>query len=265
MKTIKIFLASSSELLEDRRAFEIFLNRRNKTLVQEGAFLELVVWEDFQDSLSKTRLQDEYNKVLKQCDLFVMLFYTKVGKYTEEEFNTAYQEFMTNGKPLIFTYFKDALGDIKPEESLAAFKNRLGQLGHFFTSYKNIEGLQLHFMEQLEKLESKGFMDKETKEEEEPVQAPATKPDLVILKKIKAKIASGTNLSKIFRDHGLELAELSKDLDGISDELLTLQSKTTRLDKDIRRMMISGSDAEVKRSQYLAAFFDILDEIKNAS
>jgi len=265
MKTIKIFLASSSELLEDRRAFEIFLNRRNKTLIKEGIFLELVIWEDFLDVLSKTRLQDEYNKVLKQCDLFVMLFYTKVGKYTEEEFNTAYQEFMANDKPLIFTYFKDALGDIKPEQSLLAFKDRLSQLGHFFTVYKNIEGLQLHFMEQLEKLETKGIISNEPKKEEEPIQKPAPKPDLIILDKIKAKIASGMDLSKILITHGKELSVLAKDLDGIDDELLILQGKATKLDKDIRRSMISGSDAGVKRNQYVLSFFAILDEIKNAA
>jgi len=84
MKTIEIFLASSSELLEDRRAFEIFLNRRNKILVKEGIFLELVIWEDFLDAMSVTRLQDEYNKALEKSEIFIMLFYTKVGKYTHD-------------------------------------------------------------------------------------------------------------------------------------------------------------------------------------
>jgi hypothetical protein len=47
-------------------------------------FLDLVIWEDFLDAMSQTRLQDEYNRAIRDCDLFVMLFSTRVGKYTEE-------------------------------------------------------------------------------------------------------------------------------------------------------------------------------------
>jgi hypothetical protein len=70
----KIFLASSSELKSDRKEFEIFINRKNKDLIKKGFFIELVIWEDFLDAMSRTRLQDEYNKAVKECDIFVMLF-----------------------------------------------------------------------------------------------------------------------------------------------------------------------------------------------
>ena len=58
--------------------------------------------------MSQTRLQNEYNQRIRQCDLFVMLFFTKVGKYTAEEFETAFGQFKATNKPFIFTYFKDA-------------------------------------------------------------------------------------------------------------------------------------------------------------
>ncbi len=66
IKTIKIFLASSSELKEDREQFEIFINRKNKEYIKQGIFLELVTWDDFLDAMSATRLQDEYNKAIKR-------------------------------------------------------------------------------------------------------------------------------------------------------------------------------------------------------
>jgi len=72
----------------------------------KGLFLELIIWEDFLDALSQTRLQDECNKAIRDCDIFVMLFATKVGKYTEEEFETAFGQFKATNKPLIYTYFK---------------------------------------------------------------------------------------------------------------------------------------------------------------
>ena len=164
INTRKIFLASSSELKEDRKEFEIFISRRNKAWVSQGVYLELVQWEDFMDALSQTRLQDEYNKAIKDCDLFVMLFFTKVGQYTAEEFETAFGQFKATNKPFIFTYFKD--GDIstgnankKDLMSLWAFQEKLDDLGHFYTRYKNIDELKLHFSQQLDKLAANGFIE----------------------------------------------------------------------------------------------------------
>jgi hypothetical protein len=76
-QTVKIFLASSAELKDDREQFEQFIGRKNKTLHPNGRFFDLVIWEDFIDALSKTRLQEEYNKAVRGCDIFVMLFATK--------------------------------------------------------------------------------------------------------------------------------------------------------------------------------------------
>ena len=164
MLTKRIFLASSSELLEDRKEFEIFINRKNKDWISKGIFLDLVIWEDFLDVLSKTRLQDEYNNAIRVCDIFVMLFFTKVGQYTEEEFDMAVGQFKVTNKPFIFTYFKDAeitIGSANETDlaSLFAFKKKLGDLGHFYTRYKNSDALKFHFAEQLDKLVANGFIE----------------------------------------------------------------------------------------------------------
>ena len=159
----KIFLASSSELKEDREQFEIFINRKNKDWNEKGVFLELIVWEDFLDAVAQTRLQDEYNKAIRECDLFVMLFCTKVGQYTEEEFEAAFTQFKSTNKPLIFTYFKDAeistgTADKQALMSLWAFQKKLTALGHFYTPYKSIDQLKHHFNRQLDKLAASGFL-----------------------------------------------------------------------------------------------------------
>ena len=155
-KNIKIFLASSAELKEEREQFEIFIHRENQNLYKKGIFIELELWENFIDAMSKTRLQDEYNNVVKNSDIFVSLFFTKVGKYTLEEFETAFGQFKKTGKPLVYTYFKDA--SINTEEitdeiqSLLGFRKKLDDLGHFRTIYKNIDDLKLQFKNQLEKV-----------------------------------------------------------------------------------------------------------------
>jgi hypothetical protein len=160
----KLFLASSSELKEDRKEFEIFINRKNKDWFAQGIFIELIVWEDFLDAVSNTRLQDEYNKAIRECDIFVMLFHTKVGQYTEEEFENAFGQFKATNKPFIFTYFKDAeirTGSANKKDlmSLWTFQKKLDALGHFYTVYKNIDELKFKFNQQLDKLAANGFIE----------------------------------------------------------------------------------------------------------
>lgn len=155
MKTVRIFIASSSELKDDRDAFRLFISKENDRLHTTGIYLEIVQWENFLDAISSTRLQDEYNKAISTCDIVLCLFFTKVGKYSSEEFDTAYQVFQDKGKPQIWTYFKNAqisTGAITEEiNTLLAFKEKIGNLGHFFTEYTNTDNLINKYRTQLDK------------------------------------------------------------------------------------------------------------------
>ena len=169
MQNIKLFLASSSELAGERKDFEVFINRKNNDWIPQQVHLELILWEDFLDAVSKTRLQEEYNKAIRKCDIFVMLFFTKVGRYTEEEFETAFGQFKATDKPFIFTYFKDgeiSTGNLNLESliSLTAFQKKLADLGHFYTRYKTIDELIYKFNRQLDKLAANGFIELDREE-----------------------------------------------------------------------------------------------------
>ena len=148
-KTIKIFLASSAELKSDRDDLRLFVSVENDRLHEKGVYLKLIQWEYFLDAVSDTRMQNEYNKALRDCDIVLSLFHTRAGKYTQEEFETALRRFKETGKPLIYTYFKDAT-DKMIEASLLEFKERLHTLGHFPTNYSNIDDLKVQFKRQLE-------------------------------------------------------------------------------------------------------------------
>jgi len=156
-RTIRIFLASSEELRKDRDEFDLYFRQQNDRLRKKGLYLEINRWENFLDAMSKTRLQDKYNKAVRNCDIFVSLFFTKTGKYTEEEFDVARGHFEKTNKPYIYTFFKN--GEIKNGSatkrelaSLDAFKKKLAKLGHFYTQYNSIEDLKLKFRDQLDKL-----------------------------------------------------------------------------------------------------------------
>lgn len=156
MHTRRIFLASSNELKEDRIAFELMLGQLNQEWVPRGTFFHLVVWENFIDAMSKNGLQKEYNKAATECDIFVLLFFTKVGEHTAEEFEAAFGSFLAGRPPLIYTYFKDApvlTGDIDDSIlSLLEFKKRLSRLEHYYTRYRSHEELKWLFSRQLDRL-----------------------------------------------------------------------------------------------------------------
>ena len=131
--------------------------------MNKGAYFEVVLWENFLDCMSREGLQSEYNKAAKECDIFVMLFCTKVGMYTKEEFETAFGKFQETNKPKIFTYFKNIekpLGEIKPDDmkSLRDFQAKLKELKHYQTKYLYTAELFNHFYDQLEKLKEIGYI-----------------------------------------------------------------------------------------------------------
>ncbi|MBK8580100.1 MAG: hypothetical protein IPN78_18420 [Candidatus Accumulibacter sp.] len=90
-----------------------------------------------------------------------MLFFTKVGRYTEEAFETAFGPFQATRRPFLFTYFKSAPNTAPRADlqTLWAFQDKLQTLGHFQTEYRNAAELKMHFSEQLDKLAANGFIE----------------------------------------------------------------------------------------------------------
>jgi tetratricopeptide (TPR) repeat protein len=211
-KIIKIFLASSSELSKDRKVFKIEISRKNNILIKKGIYLELIIWEDFLETISVTRLQDEYNKAIKECHIFILLFHTKVGLYSAEEFGVALDSFKAKGKPFLLTYLKDAginTGDISDDIiSLLTFKKRLSKMGHFYSSYKNTEGLLLHFSQQYEKI-----YDKHLKEETLPIAAEVTIKEESTPPKTKTKRGISHTTISYFTERVDELKEFQEAYD----------------------------------------------------
>lgn len=169
MKTYNIFLASSNDLKADREQFRIFISGKNDGWIKKGAYLKPVIWENFLDCISKEGLQSEYNKAIKDCHIFVLLYSTKVGKFTEEEFEAAFGEFKEANKPRIYTYFKDvdiSISSIKQEEikSLWAFQEKLKKLEHYPTNCKNTHDFLLKFSQQLDILADQDFFSFNEKE-----------------------------------------------------------------------------------------------------
>ncbi len=170
-RPVRIFLASSAELDEDKFLIENFVSRKNKDWREKRLFLELNTWRDFLSSVALERTQEQYNRYIRSADLCIFLFHTRVGRFTREEFEQAYGAFLASHgkvrKPRIYTYFK-TVSDESPD--VAAFRQYLGTLGnmrnreadptldsgHFYDTYTGMDDLLVKLGRQLDLLEKEG-------------------------------------------------------------------------------------------------------------
>lgn len=155
MKTIKIFLASSEELADDRNAFGNLVRRLDKIYEKRNIRIKLFEWEDYDAAYNDCRKQDEYNEFIKSSDMFLALFHTVAGRFTIEEFEVATEEFRKHSSPKIYTYCKDLQPNQRESPELTAFKKRLfEEMGHYWCRYSNTDSLQLHFVMQLQLIDN---------------------------------------------------------------------------------------------------------------
>lgn len=157
MREVKVFIASSAELNEDKQIFDLYFSGKNKIYRSRNIDFNQKTWQDFSSSIHGERLQDRYNEYIEQCDIVIFLFHTRLGRYTKEELEVAYRAFLKNRKkPRIFVYFKEE--DIQ-DPALLDFKSYCeSNFGHFCDIYKTPDDLLLKFDKQLQILENEGFI-----------------------------------------------------------------------------------------------------------
>lgn len=157
MKEIRVFLASSNELKQERELFEINMYRKcQEWFAQKQIFLYLDIWENMSAKMSPTHSQDEYNKFVRNADIVVVLAYTKIGKYTYSEFENAQRTFQSTNKPFIFVYFKanpiSTRENRKDLDTLHDFQDLLDQSGYFYPSFNDFNDLWNQFNKELDRL-----------------------------------------------------------------------------------------------------------------
>ena len=156
IRILNLFLASSNELIGEREKIEQALSRKNKLLRKQGFLIELLIWEDGKHIGKSLRSQDNYNLEIKQCDLFAMMFYSKVGKYSLEEFELANSLFENKEMPRICVFQKDIdlpknLGKADAD-SRYDFLERLKKIEHFAILFQNTDKLINELEDAIDKL-----------------------------------------------------------------------------------------------------------------
>lgn len=155
MKTIKVFLASGKEMKHDRNAFGNLIRKLDEIYEKRGTRIRLFEWEDVDSAYNGGRKQDEYNEHLRASDMFLALFHTYAGIFTQEEFNIAKDEREEKGTPKPYVYCRDLQEGEEEDQTLKDFKKYLFEkLKYFFCSYNSEECLNLQFVMQLQLFEN---------------------------------------------------------------------------------------------------------------
>src|SRR2546423_187066 len=112
LEVIKVFIASPSDLAEERALFPEIIKQVNTLKARSmDCLFEAMGWED--TLLDWGRAQELINEDVRQCDIFVMLLWKRWGQSTgkstsgtEEEFNIAYERYKKTGNPQLLLYFR---------------------------------------------------------------------------------------------------------------------------------------------------------------
>ncbi|KXX70866.1 hypothetical protein [Flammeovirga sp. SJP92] len=162
MKEVRIFLASSNELKEERELFERNIYRKcQEWFASKQTFLYLDIWENMSAAMTQTHSQDKYNEFVQNADIVVVLAYSKIGEYTFSEFKTAQRTFKSTNKPFLFVYFKAnppyTGNNLKDLQSLEDFKKLLAESGYFYPSFTDFNDLWNQFNKELDRLVDNEF------------------------------------------------------------------------------------------------------------
>ncbi|MCP5103942.1 MAG: ATP-binding protein, partial [bacterium] len=150
MSKINIFAASSGELDEERKELIHIVDSIHK---QYGHLtLEVIKWETGipSGSYEKQRVQDEINPLLEDSPIVIVIFYSKLGKFTLEEYNLAREK-----KKKVFLYFKQGFSPKSIEESknyqqVLGFRNSIEtENKSLYRDYHSIDQFKLFIREDL--------------------------------------------------------------------------------------------------------------------
>lgn len=135
MKIVKVFIASSAELKQERMELVDLLQDLNDEMEERGTKFKPVLWEYMDSSMGEKRKEDEYLEKLRGCEICIVLIWRTLGEYTVEELDVAVAEMHAGRLPKqVYVLFKEPCEGISNE--LVGFKK------NFSVKYPHIPTLK---------------------------------------------------------------------------------------------------------------------------
>ena len=145
MKIIKIMIAASEEMHDEKVQFSELIEHLNKVFEPRGIELKRVKWNPETDGSI-----EDFKTKLKDCEMCLTLYWRDLFGNSERELNTAYKELKGGNNPRkLYVFFKEPSENLSDE--LKDFKtNFVTKYGHFYCKFENVDTLNLHFILQFE-------------------------------------------------------------------------------------------------------------------
>ena len=157
MKIIKIMIAASEEMHEEKLEFTNLIEHLNEVLEPRGIELKRIKWNpETEGSI------EEYKAKLKECEMCLTLYWRDLAGNSGQELDTAYQELKGGNNPRnLYVFFKEPTEDLT--QALKDFKaNFVTRYGHFYCKFENVDTMNLHFILQFEAYQNR-IQDKQDK------------------------------------------------------------------------------------------------------
>lgn len=163
----KCFIASPSDVQEERKVCDTVFSEINKTIGEQKGFrIESVKWEEDAVPDFSSDSQDVINKQLSPGghDFFIGIIWKRFGTPTNraesgtlEEFNLAYDSFIKTKKPYIQLYFKEAaipFSEIVPEDisKIQKFKEGISKKGGLYATFSDINSFSSQLRKNITKV-----------------------------------------------------------------------------------------------------------------
>lgn len=155
MNIIRIFIAGSKSLKEERLRMKALVNDMNSNYSGKGkpVTINMSSYEDFGDR------QIEYDEFIKEeADIVIFIIDKKLGKKTENEFKIACQSYREKGKPEVISFFHsfpERTPDIEHAESVIYKES-----GKYYVDYNNYEDLIAKAKERIDTYVTKSIREK---------------------------------------------------------------------------------------------------------
>jgi len=266
--TIKIFIASAGELADEREKSILILTQLNKSY--KHLHLEPILWEidmvkgNYPD---KKSIQDAINPKLKESQVIVFLFYTRIGKNTLIEFELANSE---NKKMLVLFRegFSPKKEQLKTYGELLDFKESMDAILRM--SYDDLDKFENLFYTNLNLYLSETYPIKETLTAPETTALPSSIQKVIQdltekdkrIKELEGQLALKPNnkgddeLQKLIAEKEMLHKELqqseeiikqqAKDKEGLEKQL-TLQKDKDDIKAKALEEIKKGNYAEAKK------------------
>lgn len=232
---VRAFLASPGDAAIERNALSEVVDELNLTWADfVGTRIELITWESYATPAAGPDPQAAINAQLlddDQYEIFIGILKGRLGTPTPravsgtvEEFEKAYQRYLSSGVPEIMFYLQ--VGEEQNVETVS-FQQRLKDLGVFYWSYRNDrhfeQACRIHLSRQIQRVARGDFG---RSEEDRSFPDPQALDLPSALQAVESLIRGATSSLDQYISRSSKLLQLTRD---IANDMRTTRDRLQRL------------------------------------